>query len=190
MTKNLLIALILILITGCAPNLYQQGRQQTDQGKYDRAISTFYEEIKVNPDNNEAWRELGVAFYKKGDLDKAEEAFKQANSIKPDARANLFMGMLYEKRENYDRAIDAYRMSLSYKPSSKTKDMILAHLDQLVAKKMKVEVSRAIQDEGNIDVVSIPENTIAVVDFNNEHLAPGHGPYQQGSGRVYLAGPG
>ncbi|MFZ5980646.1 MAG: tetratricopeptide repeat protein [Candidatus Zixiibacteriota bacterium] len=180
MTKKIIIALALLFLTGCAPNLYRQGRQQTDQGEYDRAINTFYEEIRVHPDNYEAWRELGVAFYKKGELDQAEEAFKQANSIKPDARTNLFMGMLYEKQENYDKAIDAYRMSLSYQPEKQTKNMILAHLDQLLTKKIQVEVSKAIEDEDKIDVASIPQNTIAVVDFNSEHLAPELAPISKG----------
>lgn len=167
--KSILIVLLLVLV-GCSQSLYMQGRHLSDEGEYDRAIEVLYDAIKVNPQSADAWRELGVAFYKKGDLDKAEEALKQASRIKPDARTSLYIGLTYEKQDAYDQAIEAYRAALALKPRGKTNDMVRAHLDYLISRKMKSEISLALANENEINVDTIPENTIAVVDFDDQHL--------------------
>ena len=112
----LVLLAFLALLAGCAPNLYTQGRGMAERGEYGRAVDLYREEIRNNPKSAEAWRELGVALYKQGELAKAEDALKQANNIKPDARANLYLGLIYEKQEMYDKALDVYRVSLSLKP--------------------------------------------------------------------------
>jgi tetratricopeptide (TPR) repeat protein len=151
-----------------------------EEGRYDQAIDLFYEQIKINPQSAAAWRELGVAFYEKGDLTKAEDALKQANLIRPDARGNLYMGFIYEKQKEYGKAIDAYRTSLSLDPGSKTKDIVQSHLDGLRIRVINQEVSDALSGETAIDVDTIPQNTIAVFDFDNSHLSPEMAPISKG----------
>jgi len=180
MLKKILLIPLLLLVIGCSQSLLRQGQRLADEGEYDRAIKTFYEEIKANPASADAWRELGVAFYSKGDLTKAEEALKQANSIRPDTRSHLYSGIVYEKQGKYDKAIEAYRMSLSYNPGGKTRKLIEEHLGGLIARKMESEVTVAIANEDQINVADIPENTIAVVDFNDEHLPPEMAPISKG----------
>lgn len=180
MLRTIFVVVLLLLTIGCSQSLYMQGRRLADEGEYDRAIKAFYDDIKLNPASAETWRELGVAFYKKGDLDKAEEALKQANNIAPDARTNLYIGLVYEKQENFNRAIEAYRTSLSYNPGGNTRQMIEQHLGGLIALKVEREVTTAIQNEEKIDVASIPDNTLAVVDFNDEHLPPEMAPISKG----------
>lgn len=178
--RKAFIILISLGIIGCAQNQYMQGQRLVEQGQYDRGIETFYAEIKANPSSALAWRELGVAFYKKGDLAKAEEALKQANNIKPDPRTNLYLGLTYEKQEQYGTAIDAYRAALSLKPSGSVKNLVRAHLDQLISQGMNREVSLALQNESKIKVDTIPENTVAVVDFDNTHLPADLSPLSKG----------
>jgi tetratricopeptide (TPR) repeat protein len=179
MLKYIIIAALALLV-GCSQSMYTQGRKMVDQGEYDRAIDLFYQQIKTDPQSAAAWRELGIAFYEKGDLIKAEDALKQANAIKPDARGNLYMGLVHEKREDYNKAIEAYRTSLSLNPQSKTRDMIRSRLDRLVSKMVRQEVSEALAGEAAIDVDTIPENTIAVFDFDNTHLPPELAPISKG----------
>lgn len=179
MLKYIPIAL-LILSVGCSQTMYTQGKKMVDQGQYDTAVELFYEHIRSNPASFAAWRELGIAFYKQGDLTRAEDAFMQANAIQPGARANLYLGLIYEKQENYGKAIDAYRTSLSLKPGSKTREMIRSHLDGLISRKVQQEVSTALANETAIDIDTIPENTIAVVDFDNTHLPPELAPLSKG----------
>ncbi len=164
------VCLILSLCVGCSAGFYGKGRKLTEEGRYDQAIEAFYEEIARFPERSEAWRELGVAAYGMGDLTKAEDALKQANGIKPDARTQLYLGLVYEKQGMADKAIGAYGTALSLDPGGKTGNVIRAHLDQLVSRKVKAEVDLALENEETIDVGEIPDNTIAVVRFDNSHL--------------------
>ena len=176
----LVLLAFLALLAGCAPNLYTQGRGMAERGEYGRAVDLYREEIRNNPKSAEAWRELGVSLYKQGELAKAEDALKQANEIKPNARAHLYLGLIYEKREMYDKALDAYRVSLSLKPKRSVRDQITARFDYLISQKMKVEVSLAIKQEADINVDTIPKNSIGVIDFDNSQLTPEMAPLSKG----------
>lgn len=179
MIKKLILP-ILLLLAGCSQNMYTQGRKLVEQGEYDRAINVFYKNIAADPKSGETWRELGIAFYKKGDLIKAEDALKQAGNIQPDPMASLYSGMIYEKQNEFDKAIDAYTYSLSLEPGGKVKNLIRAHLDRLVTEKVKREVSQALKNESKIDASTIPSNTIAVVNFDGSHLPPEMAPIGEG----------
>ena len=92
---------LLVLLTGCAPNLFTQGRGMMERGEYGRAVDLYLEEIRNNPESAKAWQELGIAYYKQDDFPKAEGAFERANEIKPNAISNLYLGLIYEKQEMY-----------------------------------------------------------------------------------------
>ncbi len=133
-------------------------------------MQSFYDEIAVHPDNAAAWRELGVTYYRMGDMAKADDALKQANAMKPDARTHLFFGLIYEKQGDYEKAIDAYAASLNLNPTAKTRERVSAHLDQLIYKKMSQDISLAVENESDIQTDTIPDNTVAVVNFDGSHL--------------------
>jgi len=178
--RPITLVLLMALVVGCSQSLYMQGRRHLNKGEYDPAIEAFYKEISVNPKNAEAWRELGVTYYEKSDLTKAEDALKQANNIQPDARTHLYLGLIYEKQEDYGKAINAYATSLSIQPKGKTASMTRAHLDRLISKKIEADVSQAIENEANIDTDTIPDNTIAVANFDASHLSLELAPIARG----------
>ena len=177
---KILIILLLLALVGCSQNVYMQGRRYVDEGQYDRAIESFYKQITVNPKDAVAWREIGIANYKKGDLIKAEDAFKQANQIAPDATASLYIGMIYEQNNEFDKAIDAYTASLNLEPKGETKSLLQSHLDRLVKARLQSEATRAVKNEENVKASSIPTNTIAVVDFDGSHLPANLAPLSAG----------
>jgi len=179
MTRIALVILLVFLV-GCSAGFYGQGRKLTEQGQYDQAIKAFYEEIARYPQRAEAWRELGVAYFEKSDLIKAEDALKQANAIKPDTRTNLYLGLVYERQEMTDQAVAAYGAALSLDAGGKTAAIIRAHLDRLVAQRMRVEVDQALQEEASISVEQIPDNTVAVVTFDDSHLSSELAPLARG----------
>jgi len=179
MTRIVLVILLVFLV-GCSAGFYGQGRKLTEQGRYDQAIEAFYDEIARYPQRAEAWRELGVAYYEKGDLIKAEDALKQANAIKPDGRTSLYLGLVYEHQEMTDQAVAAYGAALSLDPGGKTAAMIRAHLDRLVAQRMRTEVNQALLGEASISVDQIPDNTVAVVTFDDSHLSSELAPLSRG----------
>ncbi len=178
--RKFVVLTLLIILAGCASTKYQKGQALADQGRYDQAIDTLYAAIKARPADAQAWRELGVAYYEKGDLIKAEDALKQSQAIAPHARTSLYIGLICEKQDDYAKAIDAYRAALSLKPSSRVGHLIRSHIDMLVAEKMKQDVSTALANESKIVVDTIPGNTVAVVDFDNSHLPPDLAPIAKG----------
>lgn len=172
--------LISLALGGCSQSLYMQGRRHLQNQRYDPAIEAFYQEISVHPKNAAAWRELGVAYYEKKDLAKAKEALMQASNIQPDARTQLYLGLVYERQDMFDRAIDAYTASLSLGSSGKTAEVTRDHLRRLVRKNQEVEIAQALKDESEIDASTIPDNTIAVPSFDGSHLPPELAPLALG----------
>jgi len=172
MIRKLLPVMIVLLAAGCSQSLYMQGRHLTEQGEYDQAIALLYDEIRANPESADAWRELGIAYYKKGELAKAEDALKQAHHIRPDSRINLYFGMIHERRQEWDMAVRAYSTALNLEPDRDTKNLVRAHLDQLMAMKFRREAIQVVADENNIKADTIPQNTVAVIEFDGKALPP------------------
>lgn len=178
--RTIVAVMVLVMAVGCASDQLNRGRHLTEQGRYEQAIDTLYGYINAHPKSAPAWRELGVAFYEKGELVKAEDAFAQANAIAPDPRANLYLGMTFERAGNIDRAIDAYRTALALGPKAKARETIEAHLDQLMVLKLQEDVSASLTNEAAIKADTIPDNTIAVVDFDNSRLPADLAPLSKG----------
>jgi tetratricopeptide (TPR) repeat protein len=168
--KFLLLSVVLLI--GCSQSLFMQGRSLSERGEYDRAIEIFYDEIRANPQNAEAWRELGIALFRKGELDKAEDALKQANNMKPDARTHVYLGLVNEKREDYDQAVNSYSAAIGMDPNKETRDMLRIHLDRLLEKKFRKEAAEVAARENEINASEIPANTVGVVDFDASTLSP------------------
>lgn len=181
MVRKLLISLFLfLLVAGCSQNLYTRGRNLITRGEYDQAIDNFQQEIQAHPKSLEAWRELGIAQYKKGEFEEAEKTLLQANQIKPDPTADLYLGMIFEQNDKYDSAIEFYTTALSLEPEGKIKSLVRAHIDRLMSRKIKEETDLALKNESKIEVSSIPQNTIAVVNFDGSHLPPDIAPISSG----------
>jgi len=178
--RKIAILLVVMILAGCSTSPYNQGRQLSDAGHYDQAIEQFRLEILDNHQNAAAWREMGIAYYRQGDLVDAAEALEQANQIAPHALAHLYLGLIHEKAQDYEHAQEAYQTSLSLQPRGKTKRMVRAHLNNLIARRMQKEVREAIDREESLDVAEIRDNTIAVVDFDNTSLPLELAPISKG----------
>ncbi len=174
MIRNFLAIFIALalLSPGCAQSLYNQGKAASDRGDYDTALAHLYEALKLQPDDALAWREIGIAYYKQNLPEKAEEAFGMSNRIKPNALSTLYLGMIFEDRGDLDQAISLYGGALNLPGSGSTKDIIEDRLNVLIDLKLKGEALYAIQHEDSITVETIPENSIAVINFDGTGLPP------------------
>jgi Flp pilus assembly protein TadD len=61
----------------------------TETGENDKAIKTLDYYIRKHKDNHEAWEALGCAWFKKGDLVKAEEYLLRAEQLAPESPSVL-----------------------------------------------------------------------------------------------------
>ncbi len=62
---------------------FQNGLQYYFQSQYPAAIHEFQEALSINPDDARSYYFLGYAYYRLGELEKAQEAFDQAYQLNP-----------------------------------------------------------------------------------------------------------
>ena len=85
--------------------------------KFDAAIGNYRKVIKINPDDAEAYYNMGVALAGMGDLSGAIEAYKQALNIMPNyAQASNNLGVALKDSGNPEAAIEAYKHVLMVQP--------------------------------------------------------------------------
>lgn len=93
---------------------YVLGRIYSSAGYFDDAITAFSAATRANPRNAEAWRDLGLAYRRRGEkmsepknYDKAIESLQKALTLKPDDDdAYAVIGGLYRRQGEYQRALE------------------------------------------------------------------------------------
>lgn len=112
-----LCVLLTVLASGCATTekrdlntrkgevYLDAGTQSLIAGRYTDALSSLLNASKLLPENPSAWNNLGLAYYHKGDLERAEQSWKKAIAVDKtftDARNNL--GAFYLSQKRYAEA--------------------------------------------------------------------------------------
>ncbi|MBU8920732.1 MAG: tetratricopeptide repeat protein [Bacteroidales bacterium] len=160
-----------LLITGCTQSFYRQGLAASEEGNHDAALDLYYKAVKEQPDDHLAWREIGMAWFRTGALEKAEEAFATSNRISPNALSNLYLGLIFEDTGQLDRAIRVYSAAANLQGKGKTKEMIEGRLSVLIDQRLTNEAKLAVLEEDSLDVDSLPKNSIAVINFDGSNLS-------------------
>jgi len=169
MNRCFSVLLAILLITGCAvfSDRYK-GRSVLDKGSYDEAIILFEKALKTYPNNAGILTDLGVAYFKKDDLEKASGYFGKAKSADPlYSKAYLYQGMVYEKQDDLPKAISEYSEYHQKNPLTLAGRRLKARIGVLMRKQIAKEIKAAVEQEESLDVDKIPENTIAVSYFAN-----------------------
>ncbi len=136
----------------------------------EKTITNYDKHLKKNPNKAEFWQGLGIAHYFNGNMAKAEDALKRADSIAPDAKSNLYLGLTYEKQNRLAEAIAAYTTALNQNPGGSIRSSLQARIDYLAMQKLRKDAAEAVKNEKAINSDDIPENSIAVVNFDGSKL--------------------
>lgn len=90
----------------------------------DKALAVYREAVDLDPDNADAWNQLGRLLYRTGDLDNAEQAYGRVLALgntldDKELLAVAFgnLGILYTTRGDLDRAEEMYEKSLEIEES-------------------------------------------------------------------------
>jgi tetratricopeptide (TPR) repeat protein len=169
---------VLLVIVGCSGNLITKGRKHLDRGEYKQAQDLFYQSIAENPTNLSAWRELGIAFYREGEFQKAEVALD--NAPKGDPLTLLYMGLVHESMEKRDQAVDDYLGALELHPRGKLAARIQKRMSGLLRQQIEERVAAISADEEEIGAADTPDNTIAVLDIDGSQLTEDIAPVARG----------
>jgi len=179
--KESIILITILFLAGCAATRYDEGLSQLDKKNYNAAIEAFEAALQEAPDNAKIKRDLGYAYYKLNQLDKATSMLEEAQKQMPnDGRTAFYLGLAYEAQNKYDEAIRAYRNYMATSKFSRIRRQIRDRIKILIEKRMTELARQALANEANIDVAEIPENTVAVMYFKNLSEDAKLNPLQKG----------
>jgi tetratricopeptide (TPR) repeat protein len=83
----------------------------TGQEKVESAIAVHQASIEQYPNNAEAYRLLGVAQEKSGNIDGIIASYRQAIALEPDKQVWIYsaLGQLLSKQERFEEALAIYQ---------------------------------------------------------------------------------
>lgn len=88
-------------------------------GRFDEALASFHEAIRLDPNAAAAYNGLGRVYYHSGPAEAAIAAYERAIDIDPDYRdAYWGLGILYYAQiGNFDAAISTFEQALAHNPA-------------------------------------------------------------------------
>jgi tetratricopeptide (TPR) repeat protein len=180
MMRILVLAVIVLAVTACAPDAYYQGRQLLSAGLSEDAVAAFQQAIERNPRSAQAWREAGVAWYNLGQYASADSALAEASRLAPDLRTTLYQGLVCEALGDDMAALQSYRQVLGLRPERDVRRLAHTHFEALVRKQAEQQAQLARVSEAAGHFTPPPENTIAVVAFDCRDLPAELAPIGKG----------
>ena len=106
MRRALVLLVTIVLTVGCASD-YAKGQWALRQGRYAEAEGYFMRTLMEDPQRIDALVGLGVAQYKKGEIDLAIETLEKALAARPkDPSGQLYLGLAYLKKNDPARAAE------------------------------------------------------------------------------------
>jgi len=153
-------------LSGCAGTGGSPADRLLEQGDFDAAIVAFEAERARQPDDAEILRNLGIAQFEAGRTGASLGTLEQARRQDPDNSQTLyFLGRAAERAEKYDLALDAYTTYLDR--TGKDERVVRSRIQAVSLQKSTADVMRALAQERDLSAAAIPENTVAVADFEN-----------------------
>ncbi len=99
------------------PSLNGAAEQAVHQHEIAETIASLEQATKDNPDNNQAWVELGHAYFDTGQAQKAIAAYTQALTLMPgDLNVMTDLGVMYHQNKQHQKAIELFDQVLKTDP--------------------------------------------------------------------------
>ena len=172
----------LVLGLGCGPvTLHDQGLAELRLDNYDAAIELLKQEVKVRPDNWEAHRDLGIAYYEDRQYEPAVLTLREVLEHEPnDGAALFFLGATHEKSNDNLQAIEVYKryIDLGSLPliGDRFRDQMEGRIASLLHKQATREVDQLLELERRHALPAPDQNTLAVLPLTPQS-SEGNAPY-------------
>jgi protein O-mannosyl-transferase len=99
-----------------ALELTKKGRDDKNNAMIDKAIVHFGKALEIYPKYGDAYGEMGLAYFYKGDQDQALAYYTKASELQPDAKVWSNMGMIFFNKGNLPEAQKVYEKSVALDP--------------------------------------------------------------------------
>ena len=110
--------LLISLFSSTLSLLNIKGASEVALERYNVAIDSYRQVLKINPNYAEAYYNIGICLHKLGLLDPAIDKYRQAIKIKPvNADSYNNIGLCFEDKGDLDAAIVNYRHAVSIAPN-------------------------------------------------------------------------
>lgn len=98
---------------------FDKAGEALDKKNYSQAITQLRELLDADPQDFQAWTELGTAYLLENQKSEAEKAYRQAIDVRPSFLLALInLGRLYLIQKNYDGAIEILSKAVKIQPQS------------------------------------------------------------------------
>lgn len=105
--------------TTAAVDYNAEGMREAQTGNMQAAAALFEKAVQAEPDNSNAWNNLGLALRKIGRNEEAVRAYQRAITVKPDfALVYKNLGIVLEQMGRKQEAAQAYRKYAELNPSA------------------------------------------------------------------------
>jgi predicted TPR repeat methyltransferase len=112
-----------------ASALHFLGLLRTHQGRNEEAVKLMVAALEVDPEYVDAWSNLGIAYFKERDLERAEFCSRKAIELSPDfANAWANLGLTLRARNASEEALVAWGRALDLQPGMRNIAISYGHL--------------------------------------------------------------
>lgn len=112
-----------------ASALHFLGLLRTHQGRNEEAVKLMVAALEVDPEYVDAWSNLGIAYFKERDLERAEFCSRKAIQLSPDfANAWANLGLTLRARNASEEALVAWGRALDLQPGMRNIAISYGHL--------------------------------------------------------------
>ncbi len=184
--KSFLISLV-VLFSSCGPTVYEVTSGLLDAGKNDEAITLSRQHLIQSPNDPLFLKFLGIGLYNKKYYSDAAPFFERSLALDPeDDQTVYYLASCYEGVFEFGRAIQYYRRYNELTVFGEYKSIVEARIKILFRQQMQIEAKKALVEESQLDVSSIPINTIAVLYFENKGSMRNLDPLQKGIAEMMI----
>jgi len=161
--KFLLVAVVLFILwwQGCAPVKYQE-----DAVDYQQDIRRLETELRADPANEEALRELGVLYFKAQQYELSRKLFIKAFQVNPQNPQTLFyLGMNLEFANQEDNALKVYQKYIDVSRLSPYRRLMEGRYHWLTREKIRHELQALVKEEETLSAEALSPTTLAIFPF-------------------------
>ncbi|MCZ6679214.1 MAG: tetratricopeptide repeat protein [Candidatus Poribacteria bacterium] len=163
-TKNAVPLLLALFLIGCGVSPYQYGKQALEMGDYHSAVASLQDAVRTEPEHPHTWRELGIAYYRRGEYAEAQPHLERAYRLNPaDAGATLYLAMTYERNAQYEQALATYDHLAQIARLAALRELVTFHHWRLKAKWHQQRISDILTQKADITIEGASDQTVAVM---------------------------
>jgi tetratricopeptide (TPR) repeat protein len=159
------VILAALVLSGCSP--YMRGNVKLSQKQYTAAIADYQEALAHDPDHWQARRQLGYAYIKAGEYDKAIDELNKVRRQRPDdPDATYYLGLARLDREELPEAAQIWK---TYKNPEKplVAEAIRRQLTVVeIAESLRL-AKQALAEEAKLQATPPKPGTVAVFYFKD-----------------------